>query len=843
MTKRNPRFSINNWELATITSTIYLVIGLLWVFLSDKIVAYHYEDIEKVQTIKGILFILCSSIVIFLLVYGQMRLRNKPLETLSKNNLLLNSIFNQHSDLYALLVNKSGIVTQSYGTGIMEMNLLGKDIVGKSLYSYPDNKIDKDQLLNFIQKIWEGEIQELKIHKNENSFYLKGMLISDSNTGTQIAVITIRNITSSVEYSKKIDNLQSQCKNLTKHLQYYKKQTKQLSTVLDQSCQGIIVLSTSIYGVAIEATYINDVAKSILQLTQTMDLQESKESGAKQSIQQLLQHNFLSSDTLNNSFVVESNGDLKTINLSSRYQRESSSITVELDEVKQEHNIVEAVTSFNEIYSILNSISDGAILISPEGRCVFFNDAMIELFQLKIENNHEMSMIELMAMSGDIDSSEMINKALQGEIVETNDYNIVNDKTRKLRSVFYPLFNLDKEVISVLRLTYIVHTDEDKTSIQNTNISLEKVMQMKILPIFSHEIRTALNSIMGSSELLENYSTNEEQREYVKLIKRSGEDLSIMLESFRLISLLKSHSLVPNMGWFTISDLIKNIQTEVDAIKARHSKQDLKVHFTVLPEIKNYKIRNDQESLVQILIRLIDNAIKYTLEGSVEIGFNSLNNNGQLEIWVKDTGIGINSIDIHSIFIPFSPITNSERGVIGGIGTGLAIVKELTELLSGTIEVESALDKGTKFTLNIPITNRNNLAKTETASITSTIKILIVQYGYVFNHEIKSYLKENQIKVFNANNGADAIELLAQHKDITIIFTDIRHSDMNGLEFLKAAKRILPNVIAIAQAPYLIPEEKNELLNNGFDDYLVKPIYNAQFIQTIEKFTQDIYNT
>lgn len=835
------KISVNNWEVAIITSSIYIVMGGLWVFLSDRIVEYHFDDMEYIQTIKGIIFILLSSIVIFLLVYGLMRRKSKPLENIFKNNLILNSILNQHSDFNALLVNKQGIITQSYGFEAIKNNINSKDLLGKNLLSYAEGKYNKEKLLTFFQKIWAGEIHEITLSKNESSYLLKGILISDSHTGTQVAVVTIRDITNSAELLKKNKNLQSKYETLNDHLHYYKKQTEKFSSVLDQYHQGIIILSTSIYGIAIEATYINDAARNILQLTQSMDLQESKEDGSKDCIQQLLQHNFLFSNSLDNSFVIESNGNIKTINISSRYQRNSSSISVHLEEVNQEH-IHKREKNFNDIPSILNSISHGAILISTEGKCIFVNDAMIDLFQLKIENHHEMSVIELMAMSGDIDSSEMINKALQGETVETDDFNIVNDRTRKFRSIFYPLFNGYREVTSVLRLTHIIETEEDKMSIQNTNITLDKVLQMKILPIFSHEIRTALNSIMGSAELLENYSISDEQRVSVKLIKRSGEDLAIMLESFRLISLLRSHSLVPNMGWFTISDLIKNIGPQIEDIKARHSKQELVIHFNVLPEIKNNKIRNDQESLLQILTRLIDNAIKYTLQGSVEIGFNSLNNNGQLSIWVKDTGIGISPMDIHSIFIPFTPLSHSERGAIGGIGTGLAIVKELTELLSGTIEVESVLGKGTKITLNIPITNRKMLIKKEPASSSSTTKILIAQYGYVFNQEIKSYLKKNNIKVFNANNGADAIELLAQHKDISIIFTDIRHSDMNGLEFLNAAKRILPHVTAIAQAPYFIPEEKNELLNNGFDDYLIKPIYNAQLIQTIEKFAPDIYN-
>jgi len=841
MKKQKPKLTVNNWEVATIISTIYMVIGLLWIFLSDKIVAYRYEDLEHIQTIKGIVFILSSSAVIFILVYGLMGRKNKPLKTLTKNNLLLNSILNQHSDLNALLVNRSGIVTQVYGSGMMGSNLLGNDLIGKSLFSYPDEKEDKERLLIFIKKIWEGEIQELKIRKHENNFYLKGVLISDSYTGTQIAVITIRDITHSSEFIRKIENLELQSQKLSGHLRYYKNRMEEIVSVLDQSREGIIVLYASIYGVAIEATYINDVAREILQLTQSMDLQESGESRSKESIQQLLQHNFLISDTLENSFTIESNGHIRNITISSKYQRSSSSITVYLKEEKQEP-LQTKKEIVNDIFTILNSLSDGAILISPEGKLVFANDAMLKLFQLKTENHHEMSIIELMAMSGDIDSSEMITKALQGETVETHDFTIVNDSSRKFRSVFYPLFNQNREVVRVLRLTRAVHIEDSVTSNQNIDLSLEKIIEMNILPSFSHEIRTALNSILGSAELLENYSINDEQEEFVKLIKRSGEDLAAMLESFQLISLLKGRSLLPNMGWFTISDLINNLRTQITKIKARHSKQELKIHFSVLPEIKDHKIRSDQESLLLILTRLIDNAIKYTLDGSIEIGFNSLNNNGQLTIWVKDTGIGIRPVDLPSIFIPFTPINHSERGAVGGIGIGLAIVKELTELLSGTIEVESVVDKGTKFTLHIPITDRKKLSKiSSTEGEGTSIKILIVQYGYVFNQEIKSYLKKNNIKVLNANNGADAIALLAQHRDVSIIFTDIRHSDMDGLEFLKAAKRILPDVIAVAQAPYFIPEEKSELLNSDFDDYLVKPIYNSQFIQTIEKFAFNIY--
>lgn len=838
MRKRDPRLALNNWELAVTTSAIYMVIGLLWIFLSDKIVDHRFQELEYIQTIKGVIFILCSSAVVFFLVYGQMKRRNKSLENLNKRNLLLNSILNQHPDLNAILVNKNGIITRTYGRGFTDIIPNTKNAVGKSLISYPEKKVNKEKLQTFIQKIWEEKNQEITLHKGENSFFLKGALISDTLTGAQMAVVTIRDISSSTDFNKKVENLTFQIQKLSTHLNFYKTRFEEVTSLLDQSKEGIIILNASMNGIAIEATYINDSARNILQLSQTMDLQKSQTKGAVNVIQKLLQHNFSTSEVFEESFTIGSGEGLKKIDLISSYQKNSSSISVQLKEAEENYNKIE-VEMANSIFPILNSVTDGAVVISSEGKYLFANDAMIDLFQLQTENESKVNFAELMSKSGDIDSKPMIKRALEGETLETGDFTIAADRSIKLRSVFQPLYSQNGEVTGVLRLTRVNKSIKQESSNQNINNALDEVMHLNILPNFSYEIRTALNSIWGSAELLESLSVNNEQKEYIRLIKRGGKDLSDLLESFRLISLIKNHSLTLNMGWFTIAELINNLNKQISDIKTNHSKENLKVSFTVLPEVENHKIRSDQQILLQILLRLIDNAIKYTLQGAVEVGFNTLNNDRQLSVWVKDSGVGISPNKLSSIFTPFAPISQSERGTVSGIGLGLPIAKELANLLSGTIEVESAVNEGAKFTLNIPLTKRKKIAE---LSNDSNLKILIAQYGYVFNQELKSYLKDSQIKVLNANNGASAIELLAEHKDISIIFTDIRHSDMDGLEFLKSAKRILPDVITIAQAPYLIPEERAEVLNNGYDDYLVKPINNSQFIKTIEKFVPAIHN-
>ncbi|MGQ1948271.1 ATP-binding protein [Geofilum sp. OHC36d9] len=839
MSEKKPKLTESHWEAPLVIAGIYFLIGVIWIFLSDKIVIYRFQNFEQIQTIKGLLFVLVTSWVIYLLIRHHMIRQKKPIIEMTSHNLLLNNILKQQSQVSIMLINRQGLIKQAYGSSPIWENRQTGELKGLNFMNWPPAQKSKNQFSSFIKNIWTNKQDSITITLRNDVFKVKGMLLTDLNTSIQIAVITIQNIKELYQTKNLLDESLLKIQTLEKQMANSAGLLSDCAAHFDHLSSGIIIQDTTLKGLAGQITYMNNSAKQILKTKNDANLTSATRNEVQESIARLLHHDFNRKSRFEDSFIFEEESQYHQIKISSFYNKNTAAILTRLEYVRPKKE--EAGRPIYDSLGIMNNLTDGVMLITPDQKCLYINNSMKDLLHLSADNNCEVSLNEIRAITGDIDNSSYIQKALEGDKVVSSDYMLGERKNNWYCSDYYPIFNTDGNVQYILRLTHLAHQNTlraNRTTEQSSE-PLYRNFETDVIPGFSHEILTSLNGILGATELLENLPNTEEQYEYINLIRKSSEDVNHLVESLKLLTQLNNNQLTPQNGWFKVSDLADQLLDYTSNLQSRHSKNDLKINSHVAPALKNGKIFCDHHLLTQILQRLIDNAIKYTHKGAVEIGFNFTRNQQKLIIWIKDTGVGISTSNLPSIYLPFSSIVDRSRGIFGGVGIGLTIAKGLTETLGGSIEVDSIINEGTTFTIQIPLNKKRNTPENLKTS-PQRMKVLIAQYGYKINQEIVFYLKENNIEVLNANTGGDAITLLAEQKDIGIIFSDIRHSDMDGSEFIHAAKRIRPNITLIAQAPYLIPEEKIKYLNEGFDDYLIKPVSNALFIKTIEKFVANV---
>jgi two-component system, chemotaxis family, CheB/CheR fusion protein len=221
----------------------------------------------------------------------------------------------------------------------------------------------------------------------------------------------------------------------------------------------------------------------------------------------------------------------------------------------------------------------------------------------------------------------------------------------------------------------------------------------------SHEIRTPMNAIIGFSNMLrEDTLTVEDRNYFIDVIQSNGNNLVSLIDSIVDFSKLEAEQMSVSMSEFNINPLVESIIDHTEKSLTSEGKSNIKVVKGAMSE-SQVRILSDRHRLNQVFHHLISNAIKFTDEGEIEIGYTI--DESHLNFYVKDTGIGIDKGKHDYIFQRFTKIEDKNR-LYGGTGLGLTISKGLVELMGGKVSIDSELGKGTKFTVSLPLQERNN---------------------------------------------------------------------------------------------------------------------------------------
>jgi signal transduction histidine kinase/CheY-like chemotaxis protein len=370
------------------------------------------------------------------------------------------------------------------------------------------------------------------------------------------------------------------------------------------------------------------------------------------------------------------------------------------------------------------------------------------------------------------------------------------------------------------------------------NAKKADMLKSSFLANLSHEIKTPLNTIIGFSELLASDNNSlEQKKKYERILYESNEILLRLVKDILDISHIESNQLVLNRSEVNVVEVIDSLE-QVSKVMLKEKNKTGIIFVKDIPKEKIF-VNTDIVRLRQIFTNLIDNAIKYTSQGVITIGLSVKDD--YLLFYVKDTGIGIEKRYLDKIFERYYKVNRSDNKFLTGAGIGLFLSKRLVELLGGKIWVDSEVEKGSTFFFTLPkkgfrveepvvVKKPEKLEKAKVINgnaknnFSNNLKILIVDddIGSVFL--LKQMLSEIDAEIFQAFNGAGAIEMFNLHKDINLVLLDLKMPIMTGYDVIKELRKIKKDVFVVAQTAFAMEKDRSRVYEEGFDAFITKPI-------------------
>jgi len=354
----------------------------------------------------------------------------------------------------------------------------------------------------------------------------------------------------------------------------------------------------------------------------------------------------------------------------------------------------------------------------------------------------------------------------------------------------------------------------------------------------SHEIRTPLNGILGFLELIKDESiTSKERNEYIDIVNKSGIRLLETINDIIEMSKIEAGFSKLELEQLDIIELLNDLyqffihQTDTKQLQLIAEYQS---KFTEL------KFISDKNKLNGILTNLIKNAIKFTDSGFIKIDINQSPEGILLSI--SDSGRGIPSDKIEAIFDRFIQSDNSYTRGHEGSGLGLSISSAYVELMGGKIWAESEIGKGSSFHVLLPSISKDEPKVTKTEATTEKVEKNNNQTILIAEDEDDNYqylnilLTKQGYKTYHAKTGLEAIQFLKEHNEIALILMDIKMPEMSGIDATVEIRKVNQTIPIIAQSAFLKTGYEDLINDNGFTDYLMKPIKKDLLIELLKKY-------
>lgn len=371
----------------------------------------------------------------------------------------------------------------------------------------------------------------------------------------------------------------------------------------------------------------------------------------------------------------------------------------------------------------------------------------------------------------------------------------------------------------------------------------------------SHDLRTPMNAIVGFATLAKNHIEDTEKvKGYINMIEEASNQLLQLINAVLELSRMEAGKIHIKKEQCNLIDIVHEVQS---TLLPRASEKNISLSLDI-SGLKHYIVYSDAEKLTHTLLRITNNAVKYTnIGGQITLNISELgepaDNCSKYQFTIKDNGIGISHEFMKHLFEPFEREKNTTISGVHGTGLGLTIVKNTIEMMGGTIEVDSDAGKGSCFTitLTLPIHEQATVSfdnNIPAASLRKQHRILIVEDTEI-NLEIEAaLLKDAGFLVDSAVDGRIALEKVqnSEHGYYSLILMDIQMPVMNGYNSAKAIRKIedpiLANIPIIALSANTFDEDRQMSKKCGMNAHLGKPINMPELLETITKTIQEAHN-
>lgn len=384
---------------------------------------------------------------------------------------------------------------------------------------------------------------------------------------------------------------------------------------------------------------------------------------------------------------------------------------------------------------------------------------------------------------------------------------------------------------------------KQKTELTTSKIKAEESDKLKsaFLMNLSHEIRTPMNAIVGFSDLLlDDKISEEEKQEYVRIVQSNSRNLLSIVDDLIEMSKIDSDIIQPNYSSVDLGNLLQSV---FESATFSNKNPLVSVKLQEPTEKLKGNIITDVVKLNQILINLLNNALKFTDEGFVIFDYEINHAKNQLVFEVKDSGIGMPDEFKDKIFKRFNKINAKKISANEGLGLGLAISKSYVEMLGGEISVETKEGLGSTFTFTIPL----NYAENEdvfTEKINQIVNyrlgneevVLVAEDDNINFKLIEKLLKIFNFKVIRAKDGLEAVEIVKTNSEIDLVFMDIKMPNLDGYGAFQEIRKFNKTIPIIAQTSYSFPEEVDKIKKLGFNDFISKPLEKEKLYELVKKY-------